>query len=73
MCEIAVVVPIYKVELYLERCIESILAQTFTEFKLILVDDGSPDQCGQICDRYVKRDSRVNVIHQENQIERVHF
>lgn len=67
MCEIAVVVPIYKVELYLERCIESILAQTFTEFKLILVDDGSPDQCGQICDRYVKRDSRVNVIHQENQ------
>ncbi len=65
--EISVIVPVYKVELYLRRCIDSILAQTFTDFELILVDDGSPDNCGAICDEYAKKDSRIIVIHQHNQ------
>lgn len=63
---ISVVVPVYKVEPYLRRCVDSILAQTFTDFELILVDDGSPDNCGAICDEYAQKDSRVHVIHQEN-------
>lgn len=64
--EISVIVPVYKVEPYLRQCIDSILAQTFTDFELILVDDGSPDNCGAICDEYAARDSRIVVIHQEN-------
>lgn len=56
----------YKVEPYLHRCVDSILAQTFTDFELILVDDGSPDGCPAICDEYAKKDSRVHVIHQKN-------
>ena len=63
---ISVIVPVYKVEPYLRRCVDSILAQTFTDFELILVDDGSPDNCGAICDEYAQKDSRVYVIHQEN-------
>ena len=63
---ISVVVPVYKVEKYLNRCVDSILNQTFTDFELILVDDGSPDNCGKICDDYAKRDNRVNVIHKQN-------
>lgn len=63
---ISVIVPVYKVEAYLSRCIDSILSQTFTDFELILVDDGSPDNCGKICDEYAEKDSRVRVIHQEN-------
>ena len=63
---ISVIVPVYKVEPYLNRCIDSILNQTFNDFKLILVDDGSPDNCPQICDEYSKKDSRVVVIHKEN-------
>lgn len=63
---ISVIVPVYKVEPYLRRCVDSILAQTFTDFELILVDDGSPDNCGAICDEYAARDERVRVIHQEN-------
>lgn len=66
MPSISVIVPIYKVEPYLRACIDSILAQTFTDFELILVDDGSPDACGAICDEYAVKDSRVHVIHQEN-------
>ena len=66
MAQIAVIVPIYKVEPYLRRCVDSILMQTFMDFELILVDDGSPDNCGAICDEYAKKDSRVYVIHQEN-------
>ena len=66
MAEIAVIVPVYKVEAYLNRCIDSILAQTFSDFDLILVDDGSPDQCPGICDGYAAADSRVHVIHQSN-------
>ena len=63
---ISVVVPVYKVEEYLAECVDSVLAQTFTDFELILVDDGSPDNCGAICDDYAKKDSRVRVIHKEN-------
>ena len=67
MPEISVIVPVYNVEKHLHRCIDSILAQTFTDFELMLVDDGSPDNCGAICDNYANRDSRIQVIHQENQ------
>ena len=63
---ISVVVPVYKVEKYLCRCVDSILAQTFTDFELILVDDGSPDNSGAMCDDYAAKDSRVRVIHKEN-------
>ena len=66
MPRISVIVPIYKVEKYLQECIESILAQTYIDFELILIDDGSPDCCGEICDAYVKRDKRIKVIHQQN-------
>ena len=63
---ISVIVPVYNVEKYLNRCIDSILAQTFTDFELILVDDGSPDNCGKICDEYAAKDSRIHVIHKAN-------
>lgn len=66
MPAISVVVPVYKVEQYLPRCVDSILGQSFTDFELILVDDGSPDNCGAICDAYADKDSRVHVIHQKN-------
>lgn len=66
MPNISVIVPVYKVESYLRRCIDSILNQTYTDFELILVDDGSPDNCGAICDEYAHRDNRVVVIHQKN-------
>ena len=64
--QFTVIVPIYKVEAYLERCVDSILAQTFPDFEVILVDDGSPDGCPQICDAYEKKDGRVRVIHKPN-------
>lgn len=67
MPKISVIVPVYNVEAYLVPCINSILAQSFSDFELILVDDGSPDSCPAICDAYVAQDSRVVVIHQENQ------
>ena len=66
MALISVIVPVYKVEPYIHRCVDSILAQSFPDFELILVDDGSPDNCGTICDDYAAKDSRVHVIHQEN-------
>ena len=64
--KVGIIVPIYKVEKYIAECIESILAQTYKDFRLILVDDGSPDNAGKICDEYAKKDSRITVIHQEN-------
>lgn len=64
--KISIIVPVYKVEEYLHKCIDSILAQTFTDFELILINDGSPDNCGRICDEYARKDSRVSVIHKEN-------
>ena len=63
---IGVIVPVYKVEKYIAECIDSILAQTYTNFRLILVDDGTPDNAGKICDEYAKKDTRITVIHQEN-------
>lgn len=62
----SVIVPVYKVESYLAKCIDSVLNQTFTDFELILVDDGSPDNCPQICDEYAQKDTRIRVIHQKN-------
>lgn len=59
MAEITVVVPVYKVEKYLNRCVDSILSQAYTDFDLVLVDDGSPDDCGRICDLYEGKDKRV--------------
>ena len=66
MSEISIIVPVYNVEKYLENCIESILNQTFKDFELILVDDGSTDNSGKICDIYEKKDSRIKVIHKNN-------
>lgn len=63
---ITIVVPIYNVERFLRPCIESILGQTYKNLEIILVDDGSTDSCGKICDKYEKIDSRILVIHQEN-------
>lgn len=63
---ITIVVPVYNVEKYLSRCVDSILEQTYTDFELLLVDDGSPDNCGEICDEYAKKDGRIFVIHQKN-------
>ena len=64
--KISVIVPIYKVEEYLHRCIDSIINQTYTNLEIILVDDGSPDNCPMICDEYAKKDSRIRVIHKKN-------
>ena len=66
MPKLSVIIPVYKTEKYLNRCIESVLNQTFTDFECILVDDGSPDNCGKICDEYAKKDKRIRVIHKEN-------
>ena len=63
---ISIIVPVYKVEQYLHRCIDSILAQTYPNLEIILVDDGSPDRSGEICDEYAEKDSRIKVIHQKN-------
>lgn len=65
--KISVIVPVYKVEKYLRKCIESIINQTYRNIEIILIDDGSPDSCGQICDEYASKDNRIRVIHQPNQ------
>ena len=64
---ISVIVPVYKVEKYINQCIDSIINQTYTNLEIILVDDGSPDNCGNICDEYAKKDKRIKVIHKENE------
>lgn len=66
MVLISVIVPVYNVEAYLERCIRSVFAQTYSDWELILVDDGSPDRSPEICDRYARQDSRIQVIHKQN-------
>ena len=63
---VSIIVPIFKVEKYLKRCIDSILNQTYRNIEIILIDDGSPDNCGKICDDYAKKDDRIKVIHKEN-------
>lgn len=64
--KISIIVPIYKIERYLRQCIDSILAQTFTDFELLLIDDGSPDGCPAICDEYAEKDARIHVFHKQN-------
>lgn len=64
--KISIIIPVYNVEKYIDKCIQSILCQTFKEFEMILIDDGSPDKCGEICDEYAKKDNRIKVYHQEN-------
>ena len=63
---ISVIVPVYKVEEYIDRCIASLIDQTYTNLEIILVDDGSPDKSGSICDNWATRDSRIRVFHKEN-------
>ena len=67
MDKISIIVPVYKVEKYLHRCIDSILTQTYQNIEVILVDDGSPDDCGRICDQYAEQDARIKVIHKHNE------
>ncbi len=66
MVKISVIVPVYNVEKYIHRCLDSIIAQTFTDWECILVDDGSPDNSGKICDEYAEKDNRIKVIHKAN-------
>lgn len=66
MPKISIIVPVYNVEKHLNKCVDSILCQTFKDFELILVDDGSTDTSGKICDEYIKKDDRIKVIHQKN-------
>ena len=65
MCVVSVIVPVYKVENVLHYCIDSMLNQTYKDFELILVDDGSPDLCPQMCDDYAEKDSRIKVVHKK--------
>lgn len=65
MPKVSIIVPIYKTEKYINRCIDSILSQTFSDIEVILVDDGSPDKCPEICDEYKSKDSRIQVIHKK--------
>jgi glycosyltransferase involved in cell wall biosynthesis len=66
MCKVSIIVPVYNVDKFLHKCVDSILAQTLTDFELLLVDDGSKDNSGLICDKYATKDSRVRVFHKEN-------
>lgn len=63
---ISIIVPVYKVEPYLRQCVESILNQTYRDIEVLLIDDGSPDRCGEICDEYARKDCRVRIFHTEN-------
>lgn len=65
-CKISIVVPIYNVELYLDKCVSSLINQTYKNIEIILVDDGSPDQCPALCDAYAQKDQRITVVHKEN-------
>lgn len=67
MAELSVIIPIYNVEKYLRQCLDSVVNQTFRDLEIILVDDGSPDHCGEICDEYAKKDSRISVLHKKNE------
>lgn len=67
MSKISVIVPVYNVENYIEKCIESILSQTYTDFELLLINDGSSDKSGSICDTYANKDERIRVFHKKNE------
>lgn len=66
MSKISVIIPVYKVEKYLNRCVDSVINQTYKDLEIILVDDGSPDECPKICDEYAAKDSRIKVLHKPN-------
>lgn len=66
MCKFSIVIPVYNVEQYLDECVMSVIAQTWRDFEIILVDDGSPDRSGAMCDRWAEKDERIKVVHQEN-------
>ena len=66
MSKVSIVVPIYNVEKYLGQCIDSIINQTLKDIEIILVDDGSPDNCPRICDKFAENDKRIKVLHKEN-------
>lgn len=68
MPEVSVIVPVYGVEKYIDKCIKSIIDQSFKAWELILIDDGSPDQSGAICDKYAEKDQRIKVIHSETTV-----
>lgn len=63
---VSIIVPVYKVEDYLERCIRSIVNQTYKEIEIIIINDGSPDKCPEICDKWAEEDKRIKVIHKKN-------
>ena len=65
--KVSVIIPVYKVEKYIDQCLESVTTQTYSNLEIILVDDGSPDNCPEICEQWKKRDARIHVIHQKNQ------
>lgn len=65
--KISIIIPVYQVEAYLPRCLNSVISQTYNNLEIILVDDGSPDRCGQICDAYARKDARIRVIHKQNE------
>lgn len=67
MARFSIVIPVYNVEKYLDACVESVLSQSFTDFEVLLIDDGATDSSGALCDRWAEQDSRIRVIHQENQ------
>lgn len=67
MVDVSIIVPVFRVEKYLDRCVESLLGQTLKNIEIILVDDGSPDSCPEMCEEWAKKDSRIKVIHKENQ------
>lgn len=64
--QISIIIPVYNAEKYLHRCVDSILSQTYTDFEVLLIDDGSPDKSGEICEEYAKNDSRIHVVHKDN-------
>ena len=64
---VSVIIPVYNTEKYLLKCVDSVLAQTYTNIEIILVEDGSPDNCPTLCDEYAKKDSRIKVIHKKNE------
>ncbi|MEG0227352.1 MAG: glycosyltransferase family 2 protein, partial [Lachnospiraceae bacterium] len=66
MAIVSVIIPIYNIESYLDKCIQSVLKQTYKDIEVILVDDGSPDACGAICEQYAQKDHRIKVIHKIN-------
>ena len=66
MPQVSIIVPVYKTEKYLTRCVESLLTQTLDDIEIILVDDGSPDNCGQLCDAFAEEDKRIRVVHKRN-------